>query len=738
MKLQTSDDQADDSMKDSVLSSLCTKWMQLNVGLKKLDDINTTAHSEDSRYETNGTANKLILYSILDEFKLNDCQKPQPLDINIDRKAGYTGLGFISHIINESSGSVYILDVMSMPDPIALFGSTPKLLTHIPLPGEMFAYVYQEKYLVRAVRLEYECRDRANQQNQFSAMLIDIGCVVHIDVNANFRGLYEVTHQAETIRGYAKLCHLIQIPPKMCIYDLLHKRVHYKIVCNNSNLMFANILNEGVNPFAMEQKQFNFYMYFFGHNLNTTPVKKIESHRKPTSTPTKPPTPAVQVEKNHISLNPFADPTLYEIEDITIRPITDKRNPFYYDQEVETKKIKPKFLNFRLTKVLNGLSNDAAYNQTQQLTPIIAKDELKQQVTDEKKTNGFNGHETAMENIMKTQTKAKAPIPHSVAVTQNKTSMAVSAAEKPLRLDVITKPVEVKPIPKPYPTHEKLQLVQNTNNCDTKNREDVQKTAKIENNLEQTMDQPHAQKRVNDHNGFNKTPTTIPTKHIKSNSEESTKPMCDFPQSKKLPVIGETITLVYQFMINVEEFYAVISNDPSPGKDVNQFSVMFNSEEHTKHLVQYNHMRTPKLFDKVVALFDGLYYRAKIIKIIDDHVFQVFYVDYGNCAKVNTLQIFKYDEKWDEYPAYALHFRLNRVKEINPWDHLARQGIKQIMVIDCEATVVDIVYCEILKRNTYVVDVRDENGLNVAETLAHKNLAYYVKDSSIHGSAMYT
>lgn len=200
--------------------------MQLNAKLEKVDCINITETDT-----TNGTANKLILYSILDEFNLNESQKPQSPNIQVDRKAGYSGLGFISHIANETQGTVYILDVMSMPDPFILFGSTLKPLTHVPLPGEMFAYIYQEKYLFRAIRSAYEYREQNSSKttNQFGAMLIDIGCMIRVDIKPNYRDLYEVTQAAKIIPAYAKMCHLVQIPTKMSVYDLLHTRVQYKV-----------------------------------------------------------------------------------------------------------------------------------------------------------------------------------------------------------------------------------------------------------------------------------------------------------------------------------------------------------------------------------------------------------------------------------------------------------------------------------------------------------------------------
>lgn len=115
-------------------------------------------------------------------------------------------------------------------------------------------------------------------------------------------------------------------------------------------------------------------------------------------------------------------------------------------------------------------------------------------------------------------------------------------------------------------------------------------------------------------------------------------------------------------------------------------------------------------------------------------MFQVYFVDYGNCAKVGTLELYKYDEKWDKYPAYALNFRINGIKETIEYDFAARRALEQIMNAECEATIVDIEHCEKLNRDTYVVDLLDENGLNIAETILHKGYGVPFKHLPNHAS----
>ncbi|XP_055323486.1 uncharacterized protein LOC129578647 [Sitodiplosis mosellana] len=737
-----------------VLSSLCTKWMQLNAGLGKLNCINTTANQNDVHNTTNGTANQLILYSILDEFKLNESQKPQSPCIDVDRKTGYIGLGFISHIANESQGTVYVLDVMSMPDPLVLYGSTPKPLGHAPTPGEMFAYVYQEKYLVRAVRLAFECRDQNSSTNQFGAMLIDIGCVVRIDVKPNYRDLYEVTQAAKIIPAYAKLCHLVQIPPKMCVHDLLHTRVHYKVLCNDGNQMFVNIVSGGINPFAVEQqKEWNFYMYFFGDNLNQVTPSKLNFDRQrnsnslPITMP--PPVPArvtatTPVKQNDNSLNPFANTSQYEIKSIAVTPLTDKENPFYDPNTNELVSTKPKFLNFQLTKILNNLSPEwIDKNLPQHSKPdgskIVNQASPADEITMVRITNDTNGtkeRKNTIDEVDKTSTKQngfeEAPQMQSTPATTRKLNQTNVVSNQ-------SKVCEPEKTVVPYMKQSNVAHPQ-IGKSNQRRHEIVHKSSTL-NSLEDSIEEEWAFQHAKPTNGEpeEKMPPASQTNSIEPIQNKIKKKekhtSTEYPQPKKLPAIGETVLILYEHMVSVEEFYAVLRFDPTRDMEVDEFSVMMNKEWNIQRLQQYNHKCKPKLFDKVIAMFENWYCRAKIIKVIDEHVFQVYYVDYGNCAKVKTLQLYKYDERLDKYPAYALHFRLNGVKEVNPWDNNSRQAIEQIMITECEATVVDIIHCDKMNRNTYVVDLRDENGLNVAETLISKNYALHTEHLANHATA---
>lgn len=696
---------------------MCTKWMQFNAGLERLDDIHTNSVGDQSQSMTNVTANEFTMYSILDELKLNDSQKPVTPNISVTLEPGYTGIGFISHIENELIGRVYILDIKSMPDSVTLFGAQPKRLTELPKPGEMFGYVFQEKYLVRAERLPFESYAVTNQTKQYSALLIDIGCVVRIDIKPTLHNHYEVTSAAQTIPPFAKFCQLVEIPSKVFLGDLLHTRVQYRVNFRDGELTFVNILRKGVNPFAADQqKEWHFYMYFLGHHMNI--LSSHQNNKKKSADQSTAKLAAVRPSKYDPNLNPFADPSLYNIKSIPSKPLIDKTNPFYFDlvDNLDEASVKPKFTNFQLTIVLNTKSNGRCYDNVPPMTSIAPKPQETRSVVEEKISNV-----TAHQNVNPVQGKIATPIPESKPM-QNPTDIESNLRQNYEKRKTVTGWKESMSDMTSTHYEPKENNIPMAIKRATPSKPDTPPTPAPPISAapakQATPSKPDTPPTLGPKTSA--PPISAPTPVIPA---QMSKPVKSTP--RYLPKIGEKIKVLYETMLSVEQFYAVIVDDPMRSMPVQDFSLMLNEKEYTRHLVPYSGNDTPKLFDKVFALYDDSFYRAKVINVIDPHVFKVFYVDYGNCEKVNTSQIYKYDTKWDEYPPYALHFRINGIKETNPWDNYARVALEQIMISECDATVVDIERCEKTRRTTYVVDLRDENRLNIAETLVHKNLATY-------------
>lgn len=705
---------------DFALSSLCTKLMQLNAGMERLDDISINAMGNRMQNMTTATANKFIMHSILDEFNLNDSEMPAPkrsIDIardhqnnnNNNKSSVDNRIGFISHIVSETMGSVYILDVQRMPDPLVLFGCEPKRLTAMPAPGEMFGYVFQEKYLVRAIRQTYESEAELLLNNQFSAQLIDIGCVVRINVKPLPRSLYRVNEGAKSIPAYATLCRLVEIPDKMTIYDLLHTRIQYNVLFVYDGMTYVAIPRTGINPFdTAQQNEWNFYKYFIGYQTYA-PNIKLAVKKPPTPTPIQSidmPNPAKLLIHHQYDqdLNPFSNPSSYEIKNIPLKPLIDQTNPFYSlslenlscdDIDIAADPpVKPKFANFRLTKILyQKKSTNGHGDNSTSLDSVDSKSVAPNAAVQLKRVNGMNYKINSINGEMNGAAQHVAKIKIEIDTESDagtalrKVSMDDSRCRQqqsqPIAKlsecnpsNVVDTPAPTPPAPLPLTPSPPIQFVTNKSPTSTRAAETI----------------------------------------------ESSK---DFPQPKQLPSIGDRITVLYQSMESVETFYATIVNDPNHEMSVHEFDATFNQFENTKSLKPYSAECTPKLHDKVIALYENSYYRAKVINIIDKHVFQVFYVDYGNCAIVPTRHIFKYDTKWDVYATYVLHFRINGIQETHPCDHIAKVAIEKIMMANCTARIIGSERCDKINRTTYVCDVYDEMGLNVAETLVHKNFATY-------------
>lgn len=840
--------------------------MQLNEGLEMLDDINIERSDDDIQNMANTTANKFLLYSMLDEFKLNDNPAPTILNVKIQRTKGYVGLGFVSHIFNETRGLVYMLDVMSMPDPSILFGANPKPLMHTPRSGEMFGYLFQNKYLVRATRVQYESNETIDK-NQYSAMLMDIGCEIRIDINPNGANLFEVTEEARSTPSFATMINLLNIPTTLTISDLLHLRVQYKVLCNEGGFMLVDILNDGVDPFVHPNDP-NLYMYFMQHNLppnkrdrkrkavnlksraaqvpndvhespnsitdsqmygiekhpsalppnkantfdfdpvNDSPVMPKSSNIQVTKivddishnvdtkwvkqrtapavpaartvpatpaarteravraapatrpVPAVPATPANMTTNKHqlyvpnkpergfglktvgaatpenfanfdrnveryfevkqaktsgssadLRLNPFADPQLYEIKNVPLIPLTDKTNPFYYGsaEDIPKRAFQQKCVNFQVTKILTKPSNQHnKYRAAQQNKKFDNQRIVEENEPESPNSCGALKMEKRTPNQQIQEKPAK--IDRNVVLELEPKSVVSSVVK--------AKQMTVDPL---------VDLAQDA--TDAASKTPNEKISTPTHNEKVELVQPLVAAA----------PMAKPEQAIQSTvCPQKVQPMqlpigrADFVQPQNLPSIGDSITILYQHMVSVEEFYGVMCYDPCrDGLEVSDFTILLNSYENSKRFVQYSQSCKPKLNDKVIALYEESYYRAKVVKVIDEHVYQVHYVDYGNCAKVSTLHMFKYDEQeWDEYPVYAMHFRINGIHEINPYDYQSKRCLELIMASECKATIVDIKYCDKIQRTTYIVDLEDENGLNIASTLINKNLACFEKPAT--------
>lgn len=744
--------------------------MQLNTGIEHLDDLNLEASEDEMENMMNATANQMKLYSLLDEFNLNDSQRPSIVNTDVNLKKGYIGCGFVSHVVNENCGTVYVLDERAMPDLSVLFGSALQPLNHTPNPGEMFAYIFHEKYLVRAVRMENDCYDHTIPEHQFSARLIDIGCTVRVDKNSEAHSFYQITHTACLIPPLAMMCGVI-LTPDMRISDLLHHRITYEIRFNDNNMIFINIMCSDPSPFeASQQNDWNFYKYFFGKTIPSfPPPTKRNRLQKAIARPVELAKPPKKDDQNY---NPFADSS-YKIESVpleikSVPPVFGKSNPFYYDfDEDDAGPQIRQALNIRLTKVLNNTPIHSSYatpTDSGVMTPTRTETEPQwhavfdspsqsqfqfQSPAEHAKTgvtNGENQHESnhfnAKSNNCGTDNNCDA----------NNNRQAINATSDGRKRDQLTM---VPPVPPPRAPMNRVENQWNIqkpamNQIDGKpqvklfamevstpkdtylpNQTPPGKENLQSNECPPPKEAPPLNPAIRESKAI-EIPMNIIQKEEKPlniNQLDQVKPMnkCslskhEFLQPSKLQV-GEKHTILMQSTHSVCEFSGVKFEDPEREHSVDDFTSWFNSDEFINRLEPYDVNCIPKLFDKVVGLYGNSFYRAQVISVMDKHAFVIYYVDYGNCAKVRTTQLFKYDERWDQIPAYAMHFRINRVEEINPWDNEAKNILDKLLAGEVEATIIAVEECKKTRRTTYTVEMIDENGQNTADVLILKKIA---------------
>lgn len=69
--------------------------------------------------------------------------------------------------------------------------------------------------------------------------------------------------------------------------------------------------------------------------------------------------------------------------------------------------------------------------------------------------------------------------------------------------------------------------------------------------------------------------------------------------------------------------------------------------------------------DYVATLWtDQMWYRARIVHIIDHDTFEVFYIDYGTKMKVKKRELFLLDDRFFKFPAQAIKTELAGIEPV--------------------------------------------------------------------------
>lgn len=189
----------------------------------------------------------------------------------------------------------------------------------------------------------------------------------------------------------------------------------------------------------------------------------------------------------------------------------------------------------------------------------------------------------------------------------------------------------------------------------------------------------------------------------------------------RLPCIGDTVSISVSFVIDAERFYAFIPSClSSTTMNVQQLQSEMNTDDNRRKYKPFE--LTPPIHELVFALYHGYFYRAKVIAHYDERNFQVFYIDYGNCAKVHLMELFEWDARWDHVPAQIFLCRLHGMRKIRFFDFEAMMALSKLILNQpLKAKVTNII--DTNEMTTIVLSVRDIDDRDVMQTMCEKNYA---------------
>lgn len=266
-----------DSDRNDFLNSICTNLMRYNACLDKIKPVD-----KDFVKSPDDVTNALFLqYAMLNEMKtVQHTSIIEPARTSLDSKhfeLSQTGYAYITHITDELLGYCNIIDVDSMPKLKYFFTVDQPPMTSLPNPGEMFGYLYQGKFMVRAIRTDkYDPRPTING---YRAYLIDVGCSIQIDIANSLSHHFMLSGEIQDVPGLAKKCQLLNLPESLNVFDLLHTRIQYEVLSNYGQSILINVLNVKNGEQMYEEP--NFYTYF----LSDAPKLMIENKNSEKNTP---------------------------------------------------------------------------------------------------------------------------------------------------------------------------------------------------------------------------------------------------------------------------------------------------------------------------------------------------------------------------------------------------------------------------------------------------------------------
>ena len=131
----------------------------------------------------------------------------------------------------------------------------------------------------------------------------------------------------------------------------------------------------------------------------------------------------------------------------------------------------------------------------------------------------------------------------------------------------------------------------------------------------------------------------------------------------------------------------------------------------------------------VIAIFseDKALYRAEILNTSAQNAYVVQYVDFGNCASVNSRNIYPVEKKFMQLPRLAVQCSLKNIVPNNNsnWSKVDNNALDNCFNAEkYKCTFHD------LNDNLYTISLI-HNGQDVGDMLVQKNLATYATKTSI-------
>lgn len=588
----------------------------------------------------------------------------------------------------------YILDFDALPDATVLYGEFPNLLKRLPKKGEMFGYLLHGKYMFRAMRI-----GAISFTGFFKAVLIDTGRV--FEISAKPANHFEVTNEAKSIPAYAKRCKIFMMPDELSITDVLYHRICYRILYDNMQCMDINVLSKLRHVSDSVPVEDDFLEIFrIDANILPSSIECYENDEFMTTEPIQNGyTPKSEATQNAYNSNPFIDITE---EEIAMELSSAQTNPFFFDD------------NFNNTDADDNDDGDCC-----------SEDSDGSQVTVVEIQQVHDGIDETVDQMIALSKKGR--------LCQSLCGLMNFAKENNLQ-DVGDEHVE-------SPQHQHNSHTEHTlNSTDTSVRH-IEKSECEDNLLAENLLSNMVVK--NDHSSAELTiinaidvcdeskllnEDEIDAIPYDPNEKPSSLPFiiptnCN---SNKLASRGDRISILVSSIENVNNFYAYATTD-GLNTCYNEFLKVLNSAEHKANLKSFNVNNPhefPKVFDYVFVKFGETIYRGRVVGKFDTYLFWVNFIDHGECAKIKIQDLCHYDMKWNEYAAFVNCYRINGIKEFvgTHFDGKYFEGLKAILcATSIEATVIDVQSHK--ARKTFVVDLLDENGMNIAHTMVRLNLA---------------